>query len=460
MTVESWPMNIFLSERRKAVYLLAISALCLSCGTSARAQHSGTAMLAPTPPMGWNSWDAYGTTIVESEVKAAADVMARDLKAFGWQYVVVDIQWSEPEPKAHGYRPGTHLTMDEYGRLMPAPNRFPSAANGAGFKALAEYAHSKGLKFGIHIMRGIPRQAVAANTPVFGTSFHATDIADTSSTCEWNTDMYGLDMTKPGAQAYYDSIVAMYASWGVDFIKADDMARPYHTAEIHGVHEAILKTGRPIVLSLSPGPAPEAEIAHLREDAQMWRIADDLWDDWKSEKEMYFRAEKWAPLVTEGHWPDADMLPLGNIGLRAERGDARSSRLTHDEQQTMMTLWAIFRSPLMFGGDLPTLDAYTKSLLTNADVLAVNQHSSGSRVAYSNGDVRIWTARGAKGETYIAVFNLGEAAAPVAAKWGGLGVLKVPAFEKNLWTGEETRAGGAVKVVVPAHGSMLFGVTE
>ncbi len=450
-----------MNKQQKIVHFFAITALCLSCGTAANAQTSEKDILAPTPPMGWNSWDAYGTTIVESEVKAATNVMARDLKPFGWQYIVVDIQWSEPEPKAHGYRPGAHLTMDVYGRLVPAPNRFPSAANGAGFKALADYLHSQGLKFGIHIMRGIPRQAVAANTPVFGTSLHAKDIADTTSTCEWNTDMYGLDMTKPGAQAYYDSIVAMYAAWGVDFIKADDMARPYHTAEIGAVHKAILKTGRPIVLSLSPGPAPEAEIAHLREDAQMWRIADDLWDDWKSEKEMYFRAEKWVPLVTEGHWPDADMLPLGNIGLRAERGDARASRLSHDEQQTMMTLWAIFRSPLMFGGDLPTLDAYTKSLLTNADVLAVNQHSSGNRVAYSNGDLRVWTARGAKNETYVAIFNLGDAAHPLAMSWSGLGAPKRPASRKNLWTGEETTsAGSALKVVVPAHGSMLFAVTE
>jgi len=411
--------------------------------------------------MGWNSWDAYGTTIVESEVKAATDTMARDLKPFGWQYVVVDIQWSEPNPKAHGYRPGAHLTMDEYGRLIPAPNRFPSAANGGGFKTLADYAHAQGLKFGIHIMRGIPRQAVEANTPVYGTMFHARDIADTGSTCHWNTDMYGLDMKKPGAQEYYNSIVAMYAAWGLDFIKADDMARPYHADEIAALHKAIVKTGRPIVLSLSPGPAPTEKIVHLRANAQMWRIADDLWDDWKSLKEMYYRTEKWAPLVKPGHWPDADMLPLGHIGLRAERGDDRMSRLSHDEQQTLMTLWSIFRSPLMYGGDLPTLDAYTKGLLTNSDVLAVDQHSTGNRVAYSKHDVRVWTAKSANGATYVAVFNLGDVAAPISVKWSEIGVARTVKSLKNLWTGEVV--GGAqtgLTIQLAPHASALYAIGE
>ena len=139
-----------------------------------------------------------------------------------------------------------------------------------------------------------------------GASVHAADIADKQSLCAWNTDMYGVDMSKAGAQAYYDSMVAQYAEWGVDFIKADDMSRPYHKEEIAGLHQAILHSGRPIVLSLSPGPAPLNELEHLRANAQMWRIEDDLWDNWNSLKAMYFRAESWAPSVITGHWPDAD----------------------------------------------------------------------------------------------------------------------------------------------------------
>jgi hypothetical protein len=172
--------------------------------------------------MGWNSWDSYGTTVREDQVKGNVDVMARDLASHGWQYVVVDIQWYEPNAQGHDYEPGAKLAMDEYGRLIPAVNRFPTSANGAGFKPLADYVHGKGLKFGIHIMRGIPRQAVEQHLPIKATFYHAADIADKDNPCRWNPDMWGVD-TKPGAQAYYDSIAELYASWGVDFIKADDM---------------------------------------------------------------------------------------------------------------------------------------------------------------------------------------------------------------------------------------------
>jgi len=412
--------------------------------------------LAPTPPMGWNSWDSYGTTIKEAEVKANADAMASGLKQYGWQYVVVDIQWYEPHAQAHGYRPNAQLAMDSNGRLVPAVNRFPSAANGQGFKAIADYVHSKRLKFGIHILRGIPRQAVAANSPILGSTAHAADVADKTSLCRWNTDMYGVDMSKPGAQAYYDSIVAQYAAWGVDFIKADDMSRPYHTAEIEGLHKAILKSGRPIVLSLSPGPAPIAEVASLRNNAQMWRIEDDLWDNWKSLRAMYDRAESWVPLVVPGHWPDADILPLGHIGIRAERGDDRLSQLTHDEQITMMTLWSIFRSPLMMGGDLPTLDPFTRSLLSNADVLAVNQHSTGNKIAYKDGDIRAWTAMAQHGGEYVAVFNLSDAASRVHLTWSQLGVTAAPAHSRELWTHHVESTPAALDVTLAPHASALY----
>ena len=420
-------------------------------------------MLAPTPPMGWNSWDAYGTTIRENEVKANADVMANKLKQFGWQYIVVDIQWYEPNAQSHGYRPNAKLSLDANGRTVPAVNRFPSAANGQGFKALADYVHSKGLKFGIHILRGIPRQAVAENDPILGTRFHAGDIADKTSLCRWNTDMYGVDMTKPGAQAYYDSIVAQYAKWGVDFIKADDMSYPYHQAEIEGLHKAILHSGRPIVLSLSPGPAPIDKVASLRANAQMWRIEDDLWDNWKSVKNMYTRMESWSKLVVPGHWPDADMLPLGHIGLRAERGNARLSLLSHDEQRTLMTAWAMFRSPLMFGGDLPTLDPFTTSLLTNADVLAVNQHSKANRVAFSQGDLRVWTAAsGAATEPqkYIAVFNLGDTPITSKVTLAQLGIVHRAGTLKELWTGTTTKVSGDLPVQLAPHAAALFSLRQ
>lgn len=414
-------------------------------------------LLAPVPPMGWNSWDAYGTTVSENEVKANADVMASALKQYGWQYVVVDIQWYEPNAKAHGYRDGAVLSMDEHGRLIPAANRFPSAANGEGFKQLADYVHSKGLKFGIHILRGIPRQAVEKNQPILGTGIHATEIANTASVCSWNADMYGIDMSKPGAQAYYDSIAALYASWGVDFIKADDMARPYHKDEIAALHRAIVKSGRPMVLSLSPGPAPLSEVNDLRANAEMWRIEDDLWDSWKSVKAMYKDAASWVPLVSAGHWPDADMLPLGRIGIRAERGEDRNSRLTPDEQRTLISLWSMLRSPLIFGGDLTSLDPFTRSLLTNSDVLEIDQHSSNTKIAYSKNDLHVWTAKGKlPGVLYVALFNFSDSTVHAHMAWEQLGVVVTPASIHELWTGKTLRGSSAVDASLAAHGVVLY----
>ena len=450
----------FLSIGLKGLIGALIASAALSPWLVSQKAGAQKTELSPTPPMGWNSWDAFGTTVREGEVKANVGAMASGLKQFGWQYIVIDIQWYEPNARAHGYRPGAHLAMDANGRLIPASNRFPSSANGQGFKPLADYAHSKGLKFGIHILRGIPRQAVAENVPILGARVHAADIADKADICRWNTDMYGVDMSKPGAQAYYDSIVALYAKWGVDFIKADDMSRPYHKDEIAALHKAILKSGRPIVLSLSPGPAPLDEVEHLRANAQMWRIADDLWDNWKSVKAMYFRTESWAPLVERGHWPDADMLPLGHIGIRAERGNDRLSLLSHDDQQTLMTLWSIFRSPLMFGGDLATLDPYTRSLLTNADLIAVNQHSKDNKIAYSGGDLRVWTAQSTRGsKKYVAVFNLGDSAARVHLDWKQVEINSTPAAVHDIWSGKSVPSPAAIDVQLAPHASALYSLT-
>ncbi len=144
---------------------------------------------AAAPPMGWNSWDCFGTTLTEEQAKAQADAQAKYLKPYGWTYFTVDIQWYEPDSQGHSYKRGAPLEMDEYSRLIPARKKFPSSSNGIGFKPLADYVHSKGLKFGIHIMRGIPKQAVRDNTPILGTNARAADIANTRSTCAWNPDM-------------------------------------------------------------------------------------------------------------------------------------------------------------------------------------------------------------------------------------------------------------------------------
>jgi len=380
--------------------------------------------VAATPPMGWNSWDCYGTAVTEAEVKANADRMAQRLKQHGWHYIVVDIQWSEPHPLAHGaYRQAAALEMDEYGRLVPATNRFPSAAGGRGFRPLADYVHGLGLGFGIHIMRGIPRQAVKANLPVLGSASHAADIADVSSTCPWNSDMYGVDLSKPGAQAYYDSLLKLYAEWGVDFIKADDIARPTHREEIAALHRAIVKTGRPIVLSLSPGPAMVKDAEFLRENANMWRISDDFWDEWRLLRQNFILMSIWSAYGRPGAWPDADMLPLGRIGIHPETGESRASKFTRDEQRVLISLWSIAQAPLIFGGDLPSNDEFTESLITNDEVLAVDQTGAHGGAFAEEGDHIVWTADAPGGAKFIGVFNVGDhAAAEIHVDWRAVGM--------------------------------------
>ncbi len=358
------------------------------------------------PPMGWNSWDCYGASVTEDEVRKNALYMSKYLKKYGWEYIVVDIQWYEPTADGADYHDGAELVMDGYSRLMPAKNRFPSAKDGRGFTALAEYVHSLGLKFGIHILRGIPKQAIRENTKIFGTDIRAAQIAELGSVCDWNTDMCGVDMSRCGAQEYYDSIISMYAEWGVDFIKVDDISRPYHKAEIEAISKAIEKTGRDIVLSLSPGEAPVPEAEHLIKNANMWRMTDDFWDGWEQLKRMFDYCRAWFPYTGGGSFPDCDMLPLGRIGIRSHGGD-RMTRFTRDEQRLLMSLWAVFKSPLFFGGDMTYNDEFTLSLMTNEDIIRINQTSFAGREVYRKGGEIVWTANGT-GEKYLAVFNTGD----------------------------------------------------
>lgn len=413
--------------------------------------------------MGWNSWDSYGTTVREAQVKANADWMAAHLAKYGWKYIVVDIQWYEPNAQGHDYKPGAPLAMDEFGRLMPAVNRFPSSANGAGFKPLAEYVHSKGLKFGIHIMRGIPRQAVERNLPIKGTKYHAADVADKENGCRWNPDMWGVDTTKAGSQAYYDSIAELYASWGVDFIKADDMgSHLYQPAEMKSLSLAIRKTGRPMVLSISPGPAPISEVESFEKYAQMWRISDDFWDDWKLLRQQFDYTRDWAPFVGKNDtWPDADMLPLGKLRVTSVEGGGTPTKFTPDEQQTVMTLWSIFRSPLIFGGDLPSNDAATTALITNEEVLDVDQHSRGGHQVLDMGNIRAWVAEGAHaGERYVAVFNLADDAQDVDLAWKELGISSSVTDVRDLWSHQSVTVKDTLRLTLRPHASVLYKVEK
>ena len=274
--------------------------------------------LAQTPPMGWNSYDCFGVSVREDEVIRNADYMAQHLRPLGWEYIVIDGEWAEPHPinTVHD-QPTSNLNMDDYGRLIPALNRFPSSADDKGFKPLADYLHKKGLKFGIHIMRGIPRQAVTINAPILHTTYCAQDIADTTRTCAWNPDMYGIDVSHEGGQAYYDSLLQLYASWEVDFIKADDMISPYHAVEVEALALAVQRCGRPIVLSLSPGDHLSLEWAdHLKRHSHLWRISSDFWDRWDDLHAQFERCRQWISHAGPGHWIDADMLRLSSCIMK------------------------------------------------------------------------------------------------------------------------------------------------
>lgn len=282
-----------------------------------------------TPPRGWNSWDSFGPAVTEAEVLANAHFMAEHMLPFGWDTIVVDIQWYEPAARAGGYNDDADVVLDGYGRPLPTVNRFPSAADERGFTPLADIVHGLGLKFGLHIMRGVPRRATAAALPLLGTDSTLADIADPGDPCRWNTDNWGIDWSHPDATAYYRSLADLFASWTVDFVKADDMLYPYHARDIEVLSAALARTGRDIVLSLSPGiedSTPHDD--HVATHSTMWRVSGDLWDRWEDVYKQFGLLARWAPVSVPGAWADADMLPLGHIGIRAERGEDRMSLLT------------------------------------------------------------------------------------------------------------------------------------
>ena len=426
--------------------------------------------LAERPPMGWNSWNSFGVTVNEAQVKANADYMAEHLRRFGWEYVVVDLGWYlPPEIDTPGFKiPRPPQAVDAFGRLLPDLRKFPSAAGGRGFKPLADYVHGLGLKFGIHIMRGIPWQAERDGVFVEGTRVPARDVMDASRRCEWYHGLVGVHTSKPGGQEYYDSIAALYAEWGVDFIKADDMSRPYDEGEIEALAQAIRRSGRPIVLSLSPGATPVENAEHVKAHAQMWRISPDFWDLWKLLDRQFELCRLWQAHGGPGHWPDADMLPLGKLrispddyvaeqmGLSMNDITNEYSRFTPAEQRTMLTLWSIFRSPLMMGGHLPENDPPTLALLTNEEVIAVDQASSRNREVLAEGTAVVWAADAPDGGTYVALFNRGKTAARIEVPLARLGLAGACSV-RDLWArAPRGDASSSVSAEVEPHGDALL----
>ncbi|MBV8728631.1 MAG: glycoside hydrolase family 27 protein [Acidobacteriia bacterium] len=427
---------------------------------------AGTKMLAPTPPMGWNSWDSYGLRINEEQFRANSEALATKLKPFGYTYAVIDEGWYMVNPEDRPKPELLRYALDENGRFIPVTTRFPSAlvkSRNTGFEQLASWVHSKGLKFGIHIVRGIPRESVARNLPIEGTDFKAQDAADVNDPCPWDPTSWGIKDNAAG-QAWYDSLIRLYARWGVDFLKVDCIAdNPYKASEIRQIALAIERSGRDMVLSLSPGPTAIEHRTEVAQLSQMWRISNDIWDIWEGRgfpigiKNQFENAARWAAYTGPGNWPDADMLPVGELRPFPDVGPGpRHTRLTGTEQQTLLSLWAMARSPLIVGANLTLLDNDTLRLLTNADILKIDQTATASREVLREGDLIIWTADLPANEHVLAAFNVGEE--PVALD-RALSDFVQPAPEhtvKNAWTGERLKASPRFSATLEPHASTVL----
>ena len=456
---------------------LLIVLIALLFGTATNAQTKNFKLWAESPPMGWNSYNCYGAAVQESEVKANADYMAEKLKHLGWEYVVIDYCWSYPHPpnSTQNNPPQFRLkvddasvpwlAMDEWGRLLPDPRKFPSSKMSGNYNELADYVHSLGLKFGIHVMRGIPRQAVWAKTPIKGTNGITADmIADTNSTCPWLNQMYGIDMSKPGAQEYYNSLAELYAEWGVDYIKIDDIDLkedyPYRSSEAEAMHKAIMNCGREIVLSLSLNMKIE-NAEHVKSISNVWRISKDFWDSWDLLKDQFELTDKWTTAREPGNWPDADMLQLGWISRRGPHGPERESEFTEDEQITHMTLWCMAKSALMMGGDMPVNSSFVEALLSNEEVLAANQNSYDAKQLYRKEGHVVWTSKIPDSkDIYVAFFNLNEEKETVSVDFKELG-LKGKNQIRDLWKKEDLGSfSKSFSSEVNSHGAQIFRVSS
>jgi len=408
--------------------------------------------LAQTPPMGWNSFDSYGVYLHEKAAMENLETFAEKLKPHGYEYFVIDAGWFGEFKLQEGtiYAAEKHaskMKFNEFGLLQPSDTYFPN-----GLKPIIDRCHELGLKFGLHLMRGIPRAAVKANVPIKGTKYFAQEIADTTSICKWNSQNYGVDMTKPGAQEFYNSLINQMTEWGVDFIKYDDIV-PF-PGEVKAVADAIAQCGRPMVLSLSPGGNVDPNHLEAFQKGNMLRVTSDIWDDQKGINECFQEWRKWQGKSHPGFWIDMDMIPFGQLQLMspkpagvegheskkelmekmksgkltpfellAGKGFNRLSEFTQDQMYTFITLRALAASPLIMGGDLPTLDEFSLKLIIDNDVLECNQNGVMGSMVYEDEGIEIWnTPKKNTNAGWIGIFNRTEESKSVSLTPENLGL--------------------------------------
>lgn len=441
---------------RKTIFIFTVFALiqAASFGQLIKIQGSnfaGTA-LAPKPPMGWNSWDGFGKFPTEKHMLENLNAMVKWLKPLGYTYFVIDAGW-DIEKGQNGQM--TKMAIDQNGRYISAKTAFPN-----GIKYIGDKVHAAGLKFGIHIMRGIPRDAYKANLPILDTKYTARDIGDTTSLCTWNSDNYGINMSKSGAQEYYDSYIGQIISWGVDFIKADDITG--HPKEVQAVKKAIKKTGKKVMLSISPGDGSETSNVIAYNEADMLRVTKDIWDKQKSIDLTFDAWKKWNAIPERKFWLDMDMIPFGHLCLHrpnpgyltqdnrltlangelGQRGLERMSAFTMDQKYTFITQRALSASPLFIGGDLPTIDKFSLSLISDKNMLACNQNGITGKLIYEKDNIEIWKTPDTKniGQGWIGIFNRNQTGKKVNITTHDLdtGINEISLFD--IWENKQLKA--------------------
>ncbi|MDR6879523.1 hypothetical protein J2X61_001270 [Bacillus sp. 3255] len=440
----------------------------------AKKQHT----LTPAPPMGWNSFDCYGCAASEEVLFDNLEVMAKRLKSAGYEYFVVDNGWFAEYEIAPGYsfptaKHASDVRIDEYGRYLPSHCYFPN-----GLQPLIERAHELGLKFGLHIMRGISRKAVEQNLPIYGTPYRAADIANTADTCVWCHYNYGIDMDKPGAQPFYNAWIGQLAEWGVDFIKADDITG--FPREIEAIVKAIEQSGRDIVLSLSPGGQTILERMDTYSTANMLRTTKDVWDNQRDIDRAFDKWLEFNDVRKEGFWLDMDMIPFGHLSvwrpevkqqdvdstkshqeeLFSGKGSERMSGLNRSQKLTFITMRALAASPLFMGGALPTTDEFSFALLTNPDMIACNQNGVMGKRVYHKEGIEVWSAlkKGSLTEGWLGVFNRTGELRSVEITLQELSLLQASVYQlRNLWEEPAMNYDGAqIETQIDANGVLFL----
>lgn len=417
------------------------------------------------PMLGWNSYDCYGTHINESLTLANLEAFIEKLNPYGYEYFVLDAGWY----RHYDIKPGevwpskgdkAYLRYDEYGRFLPSKVLFPN-----GFMEIVDKAHRHGIKFGIHIMRGIPREVVKKDLPIFGTEYTARDIANVNDTCKWSSLCYGVDMDQPGAQEYYNSVVALAASWGVDFIKYDDIV--HKPREIEAVANAIQNSGRDIIFSVSPGDDIDPELIGVYQRADMVRISRDIWDLSEDIDICFERWEKMQPYADLGFWLDLDMIPFGHIRVNypnnpyfeeSNRGYNRLDNFSYAQKKTFITQHALSASPLFMGGELTSSPNIVFELITNPEMLACNQNGVAgeleTRIKTYSTFLDVWKTphREKSGQGWIGIFNRNEYQENITLSKEALGLENGTSYQLyDIWGNRSIEDAASLYFEIPAE---------